>query len=209
MTAALKTVDAHRVAADLFGFERMAHGSAFVDHLDPGRLQHPHICFRAAAGGLDDLDAALDDGADIFGIGRRRKSRQESEIHTERLVRHLVAAGDFLCEQFRRLLRETGDDAQSAGVGDRRREFGKSDVVHAALDDRMLDAEHFGDGCLHMSLPALTGRATFVGMLTISRQSGGFQAQMSMLSTTFDRADYKMSILTSTALSDRVCTEYE
>ena len=33
-----------------------------------------------------------------------------------------------------------------------RRQFGKTDIVHAALDDRMLDPEQFGNGRLHVSL---------------------------------------------------------
>ena len=51
-----------------------------------------------------------------------------------------------------RPLGQAGDDAQAAGVGHRRRELGEADIMHAALDDRMLDAEQFSDCCLHLSL---------------------------------------------------------
>ena len=46
-----------------------------------------------------------------------------------------------------------GDDAKAAGVGHGGGHFGKADIMHAALDDRMLDAEHFGDACLHVDVP--------------------------------------------------------
>ena len=48
-------------------------------------------------------------------------------------------------------IREGGVKAvETAGIGHGRRQFGKADIVHAALDDRMFDAEHFGDCCLHV-----------------------------------------------------------
>ena len=64
------------------------------------------------------------------------------------------------------LLRQAGDDAEAAGVGDRRCHLGKADIVHAALDDRMLDAEQFGDAGLHVFSP-------FGG--EIGQRSGGAQ----------------------------------
>jgi hypothetical protein len=52
-------------------------------------------------------------------------------------------------QQLGRALRQPGDDAQPAGVGHRRGQFGKADVVHATLDDGVLDAEQVGDAGLH------------------------------------------------------------
>jgi hypothetical protein len=43
VAAAFKTVHTDGVAADAFGLERMAHGGAFVDHLDAGGFQGGHI----------------------------------------------------------------------------------------------------------------------------------------------------------------------
>ena len=68
--AALKTIDADRVATDLLGLERVANRGAFVNHLDACGLQRRHVLFRAAPRGLNDLDAALPDGGDVFRIGR-------------------------------------------------------------------------------------------------------------------------------------------
>ena len=155
MAAALEAVDADRVAADPLGLERMAHRGAFVDDLDAVRLERRHVLLGAPSRSLDDLDPAFDDRGDVFRIGRRGERRQEGEVHAERLVGHVVTARDLLGEKLRRLLRQAGDDAETAGVGHRGGEFGAPDEVHAALDDRMADAEHFGDGGLHVIPPAV------------------------------------------------------
>jgi len=47
----------------------------------------------------------------------------------------------LLLEILRRALGEPRQDAQSAGVGNRGSELGEPDVVHATLDDRVLDAK--------------------------------------------------------------------
>ncbi len=153
MAATFETIDADRVAADLLGLERMANRGAFVDHLDAGRLQRRHVLLRAASGGFDRLDAAFPDGRDIFRIGRRRECRKEGQVHAERLVGHVAATRDFPGEQFGGALRQAGDDAKPAGVGDRGGEFGKTDIVHAALNDRMPDLEQFGNGRSHEKSP--------------------------------------------------------
>src|SRR6185437_14794494 len=69
------------------------------------------------------------------------------------LVGHVAAARDFLGEQLRRLLRQAGDDTKAAGIRHCGCEFGKADIMHAALDDRMLDTEQVSDCCLHVKTP--------------------------------------------------------
>ena len=96
MAAALKTVDADGIAADLLGLQRMPDGGAFVDHLDAACLQGRHVLFGAAPRGFDDLYAALHDGSDVFRIGGRREGRQKGQVHTEWLVRHIAATRDLL-----------------------------------------------------------------------------------------------------------------
>src|SRR3546814_9505400 len=61
----------------------------------------------------------------------------------------LFRSGDLAGEVVRGRLGEASDDPQAAGVGHRRGQFGIADEVHAALDDRMLDAEEFCDPGLH------------------------------------------------------------
>jgi hypothetical protein len=42
-------------------------------------------------------------------------------------------------------LGQRGKDAEPARVGHRARQVRRADALHPALDDRVLDAEHFGD----------------------------------------------------------------
>jgi hypothetical protein len=153
MPGTLEAVDAHRIAADALGLERVANRRALVNDLHARLLQRLHERLRAAAGGLDDLHAAVDDDAHVLVVRRRHEHRQNREIHAEGLVGHLVAARDLLLEIGRRRLREAGDDAEPAGVGDGRGHLGVADVMHAALNDGVLDAEKLGDAGLHWSCP--------------------------------------------------------
>jgi hypothetical protein len=153
VAAALETVDAHRVAADRLRLERMAHRRALVDHLDARCLQRRHIGLGAAASRLHDAHAAFANRRDVFGVGRRGEGRQEREVHSERHVGHFAAAPDLACQQLRCLLRQARDQPEAARVGDGGGQFREADVVHAALDDGMTDAEEFGDACLHRAAP--------------------------------------------------------
>ena len=149
MTSALEAVDAHGVTADLFGLERVPHRRALVNDLDAVLLQHRQVLLGTAARGLDDAHAAFDDGLDEFGVRRVGERRQERQVHPERLVGHFVAALDRRCELLGRAQRQGRDHAEAARVGNGRREFGQTDEMHAALDDRVLDAKELGDAGLH------------------------------------------------------------
>jgi hypothetical protein len=50
-------------------------------------------------------------------------------------------------------LRQAGDDAQAAGIRHGSRHFRETNMVHAALNDRMLNAEKFSDTGFHIYLP--------------------------------------------------------
>ena len=149
VAAALEAVHAHRVAADRLGLERMADRRALVDHLDPGGFQRRQVRLRVPARGLDDPDPALDDRPDVLGIGRRRECREEGEVHGERPVGHLAAAGNLAGQRLRRLLRQPGDDPPGRRRWRPPRQLGEADKVHPALDDRVLDAKQLGDAGLH------------------------------------------------------------
>ena len=81
---------------------------------------------------------------------------QNGEVHAERLVGHVAAARDFLGEVFRRRLRQRGDQAERAGIGDGRDQLGASDPLHAALHDRVFDADQFGEPRLDHDLPSVS-----------------------------------------------------
>jgi hypothetical protein len=129
--------------------QRVAHRGALVDDLDAGLVQRRQPLLRVVAGGLHRLDAAVDDGLDVAGVVGRADGGQEGQVHAEGLVGHGAATLDLGRQQLGRALRQPGDDAQPAGVGHRRGQLGKAHVVHAALDDGVLDAEQVGDAGLH------------------------------------------------------------
>ncbi len=145
----------------------MADAGAFVDDLDAVLLEFGDVFLRLVAGGLDDLDAGLDDGLAVFRIGRRLDRGQNGEVHAERLVGHVAAACDFLGEVFRRRLRQRGDQAERAGIGDGGDELGAADPLHAALDDRVLDANELGESRLDHDWSSIPSQAHRVGPMRL------------------------------------------
>src|SRR5690606_24058792 len=69
-------------------------------------------------------------------------------------------------------LRQGGDDAEAAGIRYRRGELGIADVVHATLDDGVLDAEQFGDPCLHDVSLSIAGAIRLGGPWAAGRNPG-------------------------------------
>ena len=59
---------------------------------------------------------------------------------------------NFLCERLRGTLGQSGDDSKRAGVGYRRSQFSETNVVHAALDDRVFDSKELGNSGAHLGL---------------------------------------------------------
>ena len=56
---------------------------------------------------------------------------------------------DFARQLIGRWLRQRGQHAESAGIGDRRREFGPAHPLHAPLNDGVAYAQQFGDPGFH------------------------------------------------------------
>ena len=81
---------------------------------------------------------------------------KNGQIDAERLVGQVAAARDFLGEVLRRRLRQRGDQAERAGIGNGRDQLGASDPLHAALHDRVFDADEFGEPCLDHCLPSVS-----------------------------------------------------
>src|SRR4029077_5849317 len=61
-----------------------------------------------------------------------------------RPVGHAAATRDLFGEIFGRGLGQRGDEAERAGIGDRRNKFSDAHPLHATLDDRVLDAGKLG-----------------------------------------------------------------
>ena len=151
MAAALEPVDADRIAADPLGSQRMTHRGAFVDDLDSMRLQGGDVLRGIAAGGFDDPYAAFDDRVDIFRVGRRHERRQKGQIDAKVLVGHVAAAIDLARQILGCRLRQTGDDAEPAGIRHCGGHLGIADAMHTALDDRVFYSEEFGYARSHRS----------------------------------------------------------
>lgn len=145
VTGALVAVDREDVDAETLGGESVADGGALVDDDAAGFLEALDKRAGVVAGGLDDLDARLDDGGGVLVIGRGVDRGQDGEVDTERLGGHLAAAGDLFAESVGSGLGEGGDDAAATGVGDGSGHVSGSDPLHAALDDGVFDAEHLGE----------------------------------------------------------------
>ena len=144
MARAFKAIDRDRVDAHALRRQRVAHAGAFVHDHDAVLLEFVDVFLGLVAGRLDDLDTALDDGLAIFRVRRRLDRGKDGEIDAERLVGEAAAARDLFCQVLRRRLRQRGDEAERAGVGNGCDQFRASHPLHPALHDRVFDADELG-----------------------------------------------------------------
>ncbi len=152
MAGAFETVDRDGVDAHALGRERVADAGAFVHDLDAVLLEFVDMLLRLVAGGLDHCDTALDDGGAIFGVRRRLDRGQDGEVDAKRLVGEVAAARDFPGQVLRGRLGQRRDEAERAGIRNGGDQLGAPDPLHAALDDRVLDADEFREPCLQHDL---------------------------------------------------------
>jgi len=61
----------------------------------------------------------------------------------------LFAFIDFVGQSRRGGLRQTGNDAQTTGIGYGGGHFSIADIMHAALNNWMLNIKEFGNSCFH------------------------------------------------------------
>ena len=61
-----------------------------------------------------------------------------------------MTPGDLFSKIIRCRHRQGGDDAKATRIGDAGRHFGKSYIVHSALNDRMLDFKKFSNAGFHL-----------------------------------------------------------
>jgi hypothetical protein len=115
MARALKPVDRNRIDPHALRRQRVADAGAFVHDHDAVLLEFRDVLLRLVAGGLDDLDAALDDGLAVFGVRRRFDRRENGQVDAERLVGEAAAACDFPgTELILRTMRNTSRVARNA-----------------------------------------------------------------------------------------------
>ena len=124
-----------------------------MNNLNAGLFERRHILLRTAPGRFHNFYALGDNRLDIARIIGVGKARQECQINADRLVRHVFATRDFIGKVFRCFLGQTGDDAEPASIGNSRRHFRETDIMHTALNDGVLNAEKFCNTRFHFSLP--------------------------------------------------------
>lgn len=148
MAGAFEPVDRDGIDAHALGRERVADAGALMHDLDAVLPELVDMLLRLVARGLDHRDAALDDGGAIFGVRRRLDRGQDGKVDAKGLVGEIAAARDLLCEILGCRLGQRRDEAERASIRDGGNELGASDPLHAALDDRVLDADEFRESCL-------------------------------------------------------------
>jgi len=163
MTGAFEAVDRDCIDADALRGQRMTHRRAFVDHDDTVLLEMRDVLLRVVACGLHDFDAAVDDCLTVLRIRRRIDRRQNCQIHRERFVGHGTAALDLLAQSIGSRLCQRRQNAESAGVGYGGRQFSAAHPHHAALDDRVVDADQFGETCLEFHFSGAYMRSRTAG----------------------------------------------
>ena len=110
----------------------------------PASFSAARVLRRVAGRRGHERHAVLGHEVDDAGVAHE----QLRDVHAERLVGEVAHLDDLvadLVEPARRRL----DDAEPAGVGDRRRELGPGDEAHRRLHDRVLDSEQLRDSGAH------------------------------------------------------------
>src|SRR3546814_9309380 len=119
---------------------------------------------------------------------------QGRQVDAEGLAGHCATALGLGAKRIGRGLRQRGENAETAGIRHRRREFCAADPHHAALDDRMLDAEQFGEACAdrHFGDIRIAPSRRMVSPLSI-----GFCKMLSTISANSSRSEEHTSELQS------------
>lgn len=107
----------------------MANGGALVHHDDARLLQLRNDRPRAVAGGLDHLDALIDDGLCVRAVVGRVERGQQRNVDAEGVLGQGPALLDLLAQVGGRGEDQRRDDAQAAGVGDGGGELSVADVL--------------------------------------------------------------------------------
>lgn len=131
----LEAVDAEEINTQFDGALGVADGGALVQDDDAGGLELADDGAGRVTGGLDDLDALVDDGLRVGRVVGRQHGGQQRQVDGEGVLGQGAAALDLGAEGLGGGEDEGRDDAQTAGVGDGRGEVCGADVHHAALND--------------------------------------------------------------------------
>lgn len=108
MAGALEPIDGQEVDAHLHAALRVSDGRALVQHDEAVVFEHLDDILDQA-GGLDDLDAFIDDDLGVLLVWRRVDGRQDSQVAGEGLRSHGAAFSNLLPQVVWGWLGETGE----------------------------------------------------------------------------------------------------
>lgn len=135
VAGALEAVDGEEVDAELDGALGVADGGALMQDEGADSLELLDDGAGAVAGGLDDLDALVDDDLGVRAVVWGNHGGEEGDVHAEWVFGHGFAAADLLAQVFGCGLREGCEEAETAGVGDGGGHLSVADPLHATLDN--------------------------------------------------------------------------
>ncbi|MNP15533.1 hypothetical protein D3C76_1078970 [compost metagenome] len=148
----LEAIDGDDIGATALGRQRVAHRSAFMDDLDPVFLQAADHWRRVVAGRFHHLHTAFDDRIHPIAVVDALSRERQGQVHTKGFVREPACALDFTLQVGRGWLCAGRHHTEGASIGNRCGQFRTAYPLHATLNDRILDAQQFGDTGFHGGL---------------------------------------------------------
>ena len=118
VAGAFETVDAEEVDAELNGALGMSNTCTLVKNDHTSLLELRDDRSGRVTRRLHDLDALIDNSLSVCAVVRGDHSGEKSDIHAEGVLSEGSAALDFFAQGGGRGEDESGDDTETAGVGD-------------------------------------------------------------------------------------------
>lgn len=138
---------------------------AFVEDNGASLLQLGNNRTRAVTSGLDYLDALVDDDLGVGGIVWWYKSRQQCDIDAKGVFGHVSTPPNFISQILGCRLGESCEDTQASRVRNSSGQLSISNVLHATLYDRNLDAQAARQLGVERHLRVMTGRLVLITIL--------------------------------------------
>ena len=146
MACALEAVRNDHIGTKGLSLERMLDSGALMNEGHAAALDLiDHVRLRRSARGLHDLNAFLGADADIAIIVGNYQGRHERQVDGKGLGGLSLDEVDLLAQILCGAERGGGQQAETAGFGNCRDQRSAGYPLHAALNDRILNAEGFGN----------------------------------------------------------------
>jgi hypothetical protein len=140
MARTLNPVDTDTIHTNTLRAQRMLQCHTLVNHQYIVLLQELQNRHRITCR-LDNLDPFLNSNLRVGHVIRLDDSGEKSDVHAEGLGGHSASFADLSAKELGRGLRQSGEEAEAASVGDGADELRFADPHHAALHDGLFDAD--------------------------------------------------------------------